>query len=154
MKCVRYLPVSHPPSKTAHVEIRLTDAIFIPISVGGTTICRQFYCNGPLQKWKFRSIGISCEFASVVYHKNRCTRELHRYCTQMIIITTQCSYASAVLGVVILSVRLSVRPSVCHTRALWLIQRTYLRYFYTTWKGNPSSFLPCNSGWSATSPST
>jgi len=30
------------------------------------------------------------------------------------------SYASAVLGVVILS----VRPSVCHTRALWLIQST------------------------------
>jgi len=37
----------------------------------------------------------------------------------------------AVLGVVILSV--------CHTHALWLIQRTYRRYFYTTWKGNPSS---------------
>jgi len=41
------------------------------------------------------------------------------------------SYASVVLGVVILSV--------CHTHALWLIQRTYRRYFYTTWKGNPSS---------------
>ena len=41
------------------------------------------------------------------------------------------SYASAVLGVVILSV--------CHTRALWLIERTYRRHFYTTWKGNPSS---------------
>jgi len=37
---------------------------------------------------------------------------------------------------------------------LWLIQRTYRRYFYTTWKGNPSSFLPPNSGWWATSPST
>jgi len=47
------------------------------------------------------------------------------------------SYASAVLGVVILS----VYPSVCHTRALWLIQRTDRRYFYTTWKGNHSSFL-------------
>ena len=47
------------------------------------------------------------------------------------------SYASTVLGVVILS----VRPCVCHTRALWLIQRTYRQYFYTTWKGNPSSFL-------------
>ena len=35
------------------------------------------------------------------------------------------SYASAVLGVVILSVCPSVRRSVCHTRALWLIQRTY-----------------------------
>ena len=50
-------------------------------------------------------------------------------------------YASAVLGVVILSVRLSVCLSVCHTRALWLIQRTYRRYFYTTRKGNPYSFL-------------
>ena len=38
---------------------------------------------------------------------------------------------SMVLGVVILSV--------CHTHAFWLIQRTYRRYFYTTWKGNPSS---------------
>jgi len=54
------------------------------------------------------------------------------------------SYASAVLGVVILSV--------CYTRALWLIQRTYRRYFYTcTWKGNPSSqmwfFVQLCSGW-------
>ena len=53
------------------------------------------------------------------------------------IFTAWRSYASAVLGVVILS----VCPSVCHTRALWLIQRTYRRYFYTAWKGNPSSFL-------------
>ena len=30
------------------------------------------------------------------------------------------------------SLRPSVRLSVCHTRALWLIQRTYRRYFYTT----------------------
>jgi len=58
-------------------------------------------------------------------------------------------YASAVLGVVIPS----VCPSVCHTRALWLIQRTYRRYFYTRWKGRPSFLLP-NSGWWATSAST
>ena len=62
-------------------------------------------------------------------------------------ITTRRSYASVVLGVVILSVRLSVR----HTRALWLIQRTYRRYFYTTWKGNPSSqmwfFVQLCSSW-------
>ena len=77
------------------------------------------------------------EFASVVYHRNRCTRETHGYCTRMIIITARRRVASAVLGVVILS----VCPSVCHTRALWLIQRTYRRYFYTTWKCNPSSFL-------------
>jgi len=67
---------------------------------------------------------------------------------QLAVFTAQCSCASTVFGVVILS----VSPSV--TRALWLIQRTYLRYFYTTWKGNLSSFLPPNSGWWATSPST
>jgi len=38
-------------------------------------------------------------------------REMHRHCIRMIIITTQRSYASAVLGVVILSVCLSVRLS-------------------------------------------
>ena len=49
-----------------------------------------------------------------------------------IIFTARRSCASAVLGVVILSVCPSVRLSVRHTRALWLIQRTYRRYFYTT----------------------
>jgi len=49
------------------------------------------------------------------------------------------SYASAALVVVILSVCPSVRLSVCHTRAFWLIQRTYRRFFCTTRKGNPSS---------------
>ena len=52
------------------------------------------------------------EFASIVYHKNRCMPEMHGYCTWMIIITAQRSYASWVMGVVILSVRPSVRPSV------------------------------------------
>ena len=65
--------------------------------------------------------------------------------------TARRSYASAVLGVVILSVCLSVHLSVCHTRAFWLIQRTYRRYFYTTWKGNPSSqmwfFVQLCSSW-------
>ena len=69
------------------------------------------------------------------------------------IFTARRSYASAVLGVLILSVCPSVRLSVCLTHALWLIQRTYRRYFYTAWKGNPSSFLPPNSGWWATSAS-
>jgi len=59
------------------------------------------------------------------------------YTLHMHIFTARRSYASAVMGVVILSVCLSV----CHTRALRLIERTYRRYFYTTWKGNPSSFL-------------
>jgi len=52
-----------------------------------------------------------------------------------IVFTARRSYANAVLEVVILSVCMSVR----HTRALWIIQRTYRRYFYTTCKGNPSS---------------
>ena len=73
------------------------------------------------------------EFASIVYHKNRCTREMQGYRSRMIIITARHSYASAVLGVVILSVcpSVSVCLSVCHTRVLWLIQRTYhyQRYF-------------------------
>jgi len=49
------------------------------------------------------------------------------------VFTARRSYASAVLGVVILSVCPSVRPSVYHTHALWLIQRTYRRHFYNTW---------------------
>jgi len=61
--------------------------------------------------------------------------------------TARRSYASAVLEVVLLS----VCPSVCHTHALWLIQRTYMRYFYTTWKGNPSGqmwfFVQLCSSW-------
>jgi len=35
------------------------------------------------------------EFTSIVYHKNRYMREMHGYCTRMIIITTRRSYASA-----------------------------------------------------------
>jgi len=53
----------------------------------------------------------------------------------MTVFTARRNYASAVLGVVILS----VCPSVCLSHAcFWLIQRTYRRYFYTIWKANPS----------------
>ena len=59
------------------------------------------------------------------------------------VFATRRSYDSTVFGVVILSV--------CHTRVLWLIQRTYRRYLYTTWKGNPSSqmwfFIQLCSSW-------
>jgi len=55
-------------------------------------------------------------------------REMQLHCTQMFIITARCSYASAVLGVIILSIRLS---HACFT-ALWLMWRTYRQYFYTT----------------------
>jgi len=41
-----------------------------------------------------------------------------QYIVNCHIYTARRSYASAVLGVVILSVCLSVHPSVCHTRAL------------------------------------
>ena len=47
----------------------------------------------------------------------------------------------ATLGVVILSVCPSVRPSVCHTRALLRKQTTHCGYFDTTQKDNHSSFL-------------
>ena len=49
------------------------------------------------------------------------------------------SYASAVLAVV--TVILSVRLSVCHTRALWQNQTMYCGYFDATRKDNHSSFL-------------
>ena len=51
------------------------------------------------------------------------------------IFTARGSCASSVVGVVILSVRLSVRSSVCHTRALWLIQTTVRQYFLYHMKG-------------------
>ena len=69
------------------------------------------------------------------------------------VITAQRSYASAVLGVVILSDRPSVCPSVGHTRALWLIQRTYRRYFIPHERAILLVFSS-NSGWCAMSPST
>jgi len=74
-----------------------------------------------------------------------CIQQLGR--AEEMIFTARRSYASAVLEVVILSVCLSVH----HTSALWLIQRTYRWYFYTTWKGNPSSqmwfFVQLCSSW-------
>jgi len=48
--------------------------------------------------------------------------------------------ASAVLVVVILSVRPSVCPFFCHTRALWYNQTMHCGYFDTTQKGSHSSF--------------
>ena len=70
-----------------------------------------------------------------------CIQHLCR--VEEMVFATRRSYVSAVLGVLILSV--------CHTHALWLIQRTYRRYFYTTWKGNPSSqmwfFVQLCSSW-------
>ena len=52
------------------------------------------------------------------------------------------AYARAVLGVVILSVRPSVRPSVCLSHA-WIVTKLNdaLQIFYTTRKGNHSATL-------------
>jgi len=70
-----------------------------------------------------------------------CIQQLGR--VEETVFTARRSYASAVLGVLILSV--------CHTRALWLMQRTHRRHFYTTWKGNPSNqmwfFIQLCSSW-------
>jgi len=64
-----------------------------------------------------------------------CIQHLGR--VEELVFAVRCSYASAVLEVVILSICPS--GGVCHRRALWLIQRTYRWYFYTTWKGNACS---------------
>jgi len=57
----------------------------------------------------------------------------------VIVFIARGSYASGVLGIAILC----VRPSVCHTRALWRNERTHCRYFDTgtIWKNNHSSLL-------------
>ena len=69
--------------------------------------------------------------------------------------TARRSYASAVLGVVILSVRPSVCPFVRPSHACFVTNPKKLpAIFLYHMKGNPSSFLPPNSGWWATSPST
>jgi len=51
--------------------------------------------------------------------------------------TARSSYASAVLGIIILS----VHPSVHHTRASWRNETTYSWNFDTLWKNNQSSFM-------------
>jgi len=85
-----------------------------------------------------RYVSVFCELRLTLMAYCECLINDYQLC-QIILsfFTARRSYASAVLGVIILS----VRPSVCHTHDLWLIQRTYRRYLYTIWKGNPSSFL-------------
>jgi len=54
------------------------------------------------------------------------------------VFTARSNYTSAILEIVILSVRLSV----CLWHACFVTNyRKYCRYFDTTWKGNQSSFL-------------
>jgi len=58
------------------------------------------------------------------------------------VFTARRSYDSAVLGVVILSVRQSVRLSVPLSHTYFVTNPKNLPViFYTTWKGNFSSFL-------------
>jgi len=66
---------------------------------------------------------------------------VHNVSKCWLIFTARSSYPSAVLGIVILSVRPSLHLSVRHTRALWRNESTYCRYFDTAWKSNHSSFL-------------
>jgi len=52
-----------------------------------------------------------------------------------IIFTARSSYASAVLGIVILSVRPSLRLSVRDTRAMWRYEKNTLPIFWYHMKG-------------------
>jgi len=83
--------------------------------------------------WKFMSLTTSWTI-DIIY-----TLYFRLYLRYFLInfFTARSSYASAVLGIVILS----VRPSVCHTRALWQNERTDCQYFDNTLKGNHFSFL-------------
>jgi len=73
--------------------------------------------------------------------------QISMYCTHF---TTRSSYASAVLGIIILSVCLFV----CHTRTFWRNERTHCLYFDITWKSNHSSFLTPKEVGGPMSPST
>jgi len=105
----------------------------------GCCTMRWSVCNAGASNWgrslscRYQGNGATpCQYIDTTLKTIHCTTTL-----PLTVFTVRRSYASAVLGVVILSVCLSVR----HTCALWLIQRTYRWYFYTIWKGNPSSFL-------------
>ena len=84
-----------------------------------------------------------CHFTNVFIFKiKRCKKRTLKNAKQRAVskarktfFTARRSYASVVLGVVILSVRLSV----CHTRALWLIKTTYRWYFLQDTKGQSFS---------------
>jgi len=104
---------------------------------GTTDLLRRYQLSSSVSVINFWRSGAMLITSSVEI----CIQHLGR--VEEMVFTTRFSYASAVLGVLILSI--------CHMRALWLIQRTYQRYFYTTWKGNPSSqmwfFIQLCSSW-------
>ena len=97
-----------------------------------------YFAVSAINFWRSATMLITSTIKICIHHLGR---------VEEMVFATRRIYASAVLGVIILS----VRPSACHTRALWLIQRTYRRYFYTTWKGNASSqmwfFVQLCSSW-------
>jgi len=70
----------------------------------------EYFTPGEGVKYSFPQWG-----AKILLHSHASTLYFAHYPSHF---TARRSYASAVLGVVILSVRPSVRLSVCHTRAL------------------------------------
>ena len=105
------------------------------------------------RKWKFKQTWWNIPWVvRLSWLENAYSRPLFQWAIltgklgQTDLVTARRSYASAVLGGVILSicspsVRMSVRPSVCHTRTSWQNQTMHCGYFDTTRKGNHSSFL-------------
>ena len=94
----------------------------------------------PRRGWSLLAVQIDWLACRVRRHRHR---QRHTHGEDHSIFTARRSCASAVLAVVILSVRLSVCLSVCHTRAVsvWQNQTMYCGYFDTTRKGNHSGFL-------------
>jgi len=116
----------------------ITTSLALSVMAHVTGISSQFYC-----------LHILADSNYTVSHpyKGRhhiFTWNFTKYC---LIFTARRSYASAVLGVVILSV--------CPSHACFVTNPKNLpAIFLYHMKGNPSSFLLPNSGWWAMSPST
>jgi len=80
----------------------------------------------PLLPYVFTAILIICLLWQVVIlWLNDVPKVMFISSSAQFLFTARSSYASAVLGIVILSVCLFVRLSVRHTRALWRNERTY-----------------------------
>jgi len=96
----------------------------LPVSYSHSVIfCSQLYASS-----SFIICHLACCFTKV-------SAVIPSYLAHIIIAWS--SYAGAVLGIVILSVCLSIRPLHACSVTKWM----YCWYFDTTWKGNHSSFL-------------
>jgi len=71
---------------------------------------RRCQCSPVINFWRSAAISITSTVEICIQHLGR---------VEEMVFTARRSYASAVLGVVILSVCPSIRLTVCHTRALW-----------------------------------